>query len=138
MGIDVLMSDTHRIAEAEDIVAARQAVRLRAVELGLNLVDQTKIVTATSELARNTLIHGGGGTMTLEIVNNGRRRGIRLTFEDHGPGIADIDLAMKDGFTTAGGMGLGLGGAKRLSDEFNIDSTPGRGTRVSVLRWGKN
>ncbi len=138
MGMDVLASDTHRIAEAEDIVAVRQAVRLRAVELGLNLVDQTKIVTATSELARNTLIHGGGGTMTLEIVNNGHRRGIRLTFEDQGPGIADVGLALKDGYTSAGGMGLGLGGAKRLSDEFDIDSTPGKGTRVSILRWGKN
>jgi len=137
MGVDVAATDTHRIAEAEDIVAVRQAVRLKAVEIGLNLVDQTKIVTATSELARNTLIHGGGGSMTLEVVHNGHRRGIRLTFEDHGPGIADIGLAMKDGYTTAGGMGLGLGGAKRLSDEFDIDSTPGQGTRVSVLRWGK-
>lgn len=130
-------SETLSIAESEDIVLVRQAVRQIAVKLGFNLVDQTKIVTATSELARNTLDYGGGGTMRLEVVQNGRFPGIRLTFEDRGPGIADIAQAMKDGFTSGKGMGLGLGGAKRLSDEFEIESTPGEGTRISILRWRK-
>jgi serine/threonine-protein kinase RsbT len=133
--MQALTAETHRIAESEDIVQARQAVRIAAVRLGFNLVDQTKIVTATSELARNTLNHGGGGTMRLETVQNGRYSGLRLTFEDQGPGIPDIDLALKDGFTTGNGMGLGLGGAKRLSDEFEIQSSPGQGTRICLLRW---
>jgi serine/threonine-protein kinase RsbT len=120
---------------AEDVVAIRQAVRQRAVELGFNLVDQTKIVTAASELARNTLQYGGGGTVTIEALENLGRRGLRLTFTDEGPGIADIDLAMKDGFTTGGGLGLGLSGAKRLSNDFHIDSKPGQGTRVTITRW---
>jgi serine/threonine-protein kinase RsbT len=135
VAIEVHDSETLRIAESEDIVLVRQAVRKKAVSLGFNLVDQTKIVTATSELARNTLDYGGGGTMTLQVVENGRRGGIRLTFEDQGPGIPDLALALKDGYTTGGGMGLGLSGAKRLSDEFEIDSAPGRGTRVTILRW---
>jgi serine/threonine-protein kinase RsbT len=130
-------SEIHAIAESEDIVLARQAVRQTAIKLGFNLVDQTKIVTATSELARNTLDYGGGGTMLLEVVQNDRFPGIRLTFEDQGPGIKDIPLAMKDGFTSGHGMGLGLGGAKRLSDEFEIQSAPGEGTRISILRWRK-
>jgi len=116
-------------------VAVRQAVRQRAVDLGFNLVDQTKIVTAASELARNTLHYGGGGTLRIEEVLQGSRRGIRLVFEDNGPGIPNIELAMKDGYTTGNGLGLGLSGAKRLSSEFFIDSRPGEGTRVTIVRW---
>jgi serine/threonine-protein kinase RsbT len=123
------------ISSSEEVVLARQAVRVRAVELGFSLVDQTKLVTAASELARNALEHGGGGAMRLEIVNDGLRRGVRLVFEDHGPGIADIQQAMKDGFTSGNGLGLGLGGAKRLVNEFEIESTPGKGTRVTITRW---
>lgn len=123
------------IRSPEDIVIVRQAVRRNAVALGLGLVDQTKFVTAASELARNTLDHGGGGTVNIEKVENGIRMGIRLVFEDRGPGIADLDLAMTDGYTSAHGMGLGLSGAKRLSHEFEIWSKPGEGTRVSILRW---
>jgi serine/threonine-protein kinase RsbT len=119
----------------EDIVRMRQAVRARAIEAGLSLVDQTKIVTAASELGRNTRIYGGGGSVKLEIVHDANRAGIRLTFEDQGPGIADVNLALKDGFTSGGGLGLGLGGAKRLSNEFMIDSRPGKGTRIVITRW---
>jgi len=128
-------TETLSIVESQDIVLVRQAVRKKAVSLGFNLVDQTKIVTATSELARNTLDYGGGGTMILQVVQNGRRSGLRLTFEDQGPGIPDVALALKDGYTTGGGMGLGLSGAKRLSDEFELETTPGKGTRVTILRW---
>jgi serine/threonine-protein kinase RsbT len=135
--MEVQTAETHPIAETEDIVLARQAVRQAALKLGFNLVDQTKIVTATSELARNTLVYGGGGRMVLEVVQNGRFPGIRLTFEDQGPGIANIEQAMKDGFTSGHGMGLGLGGAKRLCDEFEIESAPGKGTRIVILRWRK-
>jgi serine/threonine-protein kinase RsbT len=131
----VLLSDQRVVQTAEDVVGIRQAVRQRAVELGFNLVDQTKIVTAASELARNTVQYGGGGTVTIEALENLGRRGLRLTFADEGPGIADIDQAMKDGFTTGGGLGLGLSGAKRLSNDFHIDSRPGQGTRVSITRW---
>ena len=131
----VLLSDQRAVHTAEDVVAIRQAVRQRAVELGFNLVDQTKIVTAASELARNTVQYGGGGTVTIEALENLGRRGLRLTFTDEGPGIADIDQAMKDGFTTGGGLGLGLSGAKRLSNDFQIDSKPGQGTRVTIIRW---
>lgn len=119
----------------EDIVAVRQAVRTLAVEAGLSIIDQTKIVTAASELARNTLVYGRGGTATLETVDEGHRRGVRLTFEDRGPGIPNIDLALRDGYTTGGGLGLGLGGAKRLSNEFHIRSAPGEGTRVTIATW---
>lgn len=119
----------------EDVVAARQFVRSWGVELGLNLVDQTKIITAASELARNAVIHGGGGVVRVEILSDTGRRGMRLTFEDHGPGIVDIEKAMSDGFTTGNGLGLGLGGAKRLSHEFSIESAPGAGTRISIIRW---
>jgi len=118
-----------------DVVAVRQAVREWAVSIGFSLVDQTKIVTAASELARNTVVYGGGGTLALEALNDGDRRGLRLTFEDGGPGIADIDQAMRDGYTTGGGLGLGLGGARRLSNEFQIESRPGAGTRVTITRW---
>lgn len=120
---------------SEDIVVARQHVRRRAQEIGLSLVDQTKMVTAASELARNTVTHGGGGEMKIELLNDGRRRGLRLTFEDRGPGIPDVQLALKDGYTTGPGLGLGLGGARRLSNEFEIVSEPGRGTRVTIVRW---
>jgi serine/threonine-protein kinase RsbT len=131
----LLSADTLPLERNEQIVLVRQAVRERAVELGFSLVDQTKIVTAASELARNTIQHGGGGLVLIESVNDGARRGLRLTFNDHGPGIPDIALAMKDGFTTAGGLGLGLSGAKRLSNEFDIQSAPGHGTRVVITRW---
>jgi len=123
------------IRTSEDVVKVRQAVRKAAVSLGFGLVDQTKIVTASSELARNTLDHGGGGTAQIEVVRNDSRAGVRLVFEDQGPGIADIGLALTDGYTSANGMGLGLGGSKRLSHEFDISSKPGSGTRVSILRW---
>ena len=131
----VPLSENRPIATPEDVVAVRQAVRQRAVELGFNLVDQTKIVTAASELARNTLQYGGGGTLRIEEVLQGPRRGIRLVFEDNGPGISNIELAMKDGYTTGNGLGLGLGGAKRLSNEFSIESTVGVGTRITIARW---
>jgi serine/threonine-protein kinase RsbT len=119
----------------EDVVAVRQVVREWAVAAGFSLVDQTKIVTAASELARNTVIHGGGGSVRLEALNDDRRRGLRLVFEDEGKGIPDVDLALKNGFTTGPGLGLGLGGAKRLSNEFAISSTPGGGTTVVITRW---
>ena len=113
----------------------RQTIREHAVELGFSLVDQTKIVTAASELARNILNYGGGGLVALERVNSKGRAGLKLHFVDNGPGIADIELALKDGFTTGSGLGLGLGGARRLSNEFSIDSKPGGGTRVTIVRW---
>jgi len=119
----------------DDIVKVRQRVRDWAVGIGFSLVDQTKLVTAASELARNTLVYGLGGTMLLETVVNDTRRGLRLTFEDRGPGIADVQLALKDGYTTGNGLGLGLSGAKRLSQDFQIDSAPGKGTRVVIGRW---
>ena len=127
--------ETLSLQSSEDVVVARQRVRARAVEQGFSLVDQTKLVTAASELARNTDEHGKGGTMEILTLNEGPRRGIRLTFEDRGPGIADVAQAMKDGFTSSGGLGLGLGGAKRLSNEFAIDSKVGLGTTVSIARW---
>lgn len=123
------------IRSSEDVVRVRQAVRALAIRIGLSLVDQTKVVTAASELARNTLDYGGGGAVTLEHLSNGIRQGIRLTFEDQGPGIPDIDLALKEGYTTGGGLGLGLSGAKRLSSEFDIWSKLGEGTRISITRW---
>ena len=113
----------------------RQAARARALEQGFGLVDQTKLVTAVSELTRNTVVFGGGGTVRLDIINEEDRQGLRLTFEDQGPGIPDLDLAMKDGYTTGGGFGLGLSGSKRLVDEFEINSHPGKGTRVTVTMW---
>jgi len=131
----VLLSDQRTVQSAEDVVPIRQAVRQRAVELGFNLVDQTKIVTAASELARNAVQYGGGGRVTIDAVEAFGRRGIRLTFEDDGPGIPDVELAMKDGYTTGGGLGLGLSGARRLSNDFTIESTPGKGTRVTITRW---
>jgi serine/threonine-protein kinase RsbT len=128
-------NDLLEIRNANDIVRVRQRMREWAVEAGFSLVDQTKIVTAASELARNTLEHGGGGTARVELLADGGRRGLRLTCEDRGPGIADLQLALKDGYTSRGGLGLGLGGARRLVNEFAIDSRPGEGTRVTVTRW---
>lgn len=123
------------VQTAEDIVRMRQVIREHAVALGFSLVDQTKIVTAASELARNILNYGGGGSVALERLNNGGRHGLRLRFADDGPGIPDVELAMKDGYTTGAGMGLGLGGAKRLSSEFSLDTKVGGGTRVTITRW---
>jgi serine/threonine-protein kinase RsbT len=131
----VPLSENRFISTPEDVVAVRQVVRQRAVELGFNLVDQTKIVTAASELARNTLQYGGGGTLRIEEVLQGSKRGLRLVFEDNGPGIPNVELAMKDGYTTGNGLGLGLSGARRLSNEFVIDSRPGEGTRITIVRW---
>ena len=131
----VRLSEPRPIRKPEDVVAVRQAVRQRAIELGFNLVDQTKIVTAASELARNTLQHGGGGEATIEGIDEDGRRGIRLTFEDNGPGIPDVQLAMTDGYTTGTGLGLGLSGARRLSNDFHIESKVGEGTRVVITRW---
>jgi serine/threonine-protein kinase RsbT len=128
-------AETLPLTTSEHVVIARQTVRRRAVEIGFSLVDQTKVVTAASEIARNAIQHGGGGHVTVEVVTEGARTGLRLTFEDRGPGIADIQLAMKDGYSSAGGLGLGLSGAKRLSNEFAIDTTPGRGTCITLIRW---
>lgn len=119
----------------QDVVLARQAVRRLAQELGFGLVEQTKIVTATSELARNAVIYGLGGTLNCEVLKEGARTGLRLHFVDNGPGIENLDLALTDGWTSGTGMGLGLSGAKRLMGEFAIDSAPGKGTRVTVARW---
>ena len=127
--------ETAPIASSGDIVKVRQIVREFSVSLGFTLVEQTKMVTAASELARNVLEHGGGGNVRMEVVQNGVRQGLKLTFVDEGPGIRDIDQALRDGFTTGSGMGLGLGGAKRLANEFAIESEPGRGTKVTIARW---
>lgn len=132
--MSVVKSDTIPVFSESDIVAVRRRVRELANEVGLSLVDQTKLVTAASELARNTVVYGAGGTLQLESLN-GPRNGVRLTFTDQGPGIPDIGLAMRDGFTTGTGLGLGLGGAKRLVNEFEIESTVGVGTKVSLIRW---
>jgi serine/threonine-protein kinase RsbT len=133
--MSLLKTETAPIRSDTDVVLVRQQVRAWSVQLGFGLVDQTKIVTAASELARNVLIYGGGGMVRLEALNDGIRKGLRLTFEDHGPGIVDIGLAMKDGYSTGTGLGLGLSGAKRLSSEFDIHSTPEEGTRVTITRW---
>jgi serine/threonine-protein kinase RsbT len=133
--VNDLASKTLTLKTSEDVVRMRQAVRERAIELGFGLVDQTKLVTAASELARNTILYGGGGEVLLEVVTQGDRRGICLTFSDRGPGIPNIELALKDGYTSGSGLGLGLGGAKRLSNEFNIVSQVGGGTRVTIKRW---
>ena len=128
-------SETLPIRTEQDVVRVRQAVRDATLQLKFSLVDQTKIVTAASELARNTVIYGGGGTVELEWLVEGARRGLRLTFADQGPGIADVEEALRDGFTTGTGLGLGLGGARRLSNEFEIRSQPGAGTVVRIARW---
>ncbi|MCX7786667.1 MAG: anti-sigma regulatory factor [Spirochaetes bacterium] len=135
MELKVLKRSTFPIRSEEDIVKARQIVRNWANEVGFKLVDQTKLVTATSELARNTFVHGGGGEMMLEQVEDGTRSGLRITFQDHGPGIPDVTRALQDGYSTAGGLGLGLGGAKRLVHEFSIQSEVGKGTVVIIVKW---
>jgi serine/threonine-protein kinase RsbT len=127
--------DELTLKTGEDVVRLRQLVRERAVATGFSLVDQTKIVTAASELGRNTVQYGGGGQARVAIVQEGSRRGLRLEFIDRGPGIADVALALTDGYTTGGGLGLGLSGAKRLSDEFHIKTAPGEGTQVTIVRW---
>jgi serine/threonine-protein kinase RsbT len=123
------------VASETDIVIARQTVRRIAQELRFSLVDQTKIVTATSEIARNTVIYGGGGTMQAEVLEDGGRVGLRLTFADQGPGIPDIEQALQDGWTSGTGLGMGLSGTRRLVNEFAIDSAPGKGTRVTITKW---
>ncbi|MFF4190309.1 anti-sigma regulatory factor [Nonomuraea sp. NPDC001831] len=125
------------IAGSADVVMVRQIVRTLAIEAGLSLVDQTKIVTAASELARNALVYAGGGDVRIDLVENGRKRGLKLVFSDKGPGIPDLDKALTDGFTTGGGMGLGLGGSRRLVDEFDLVSAPGKGTTVTVTKWAR-
>jgi serine/threonine-protein kinase RsbT len=129
------VTETVPLATSEHVVMVRQAVRQRAAALGLSLVDQTKLITAASELARNAIQHGGGGHAVIEVIDDGSRRGVRLTFQDHGPGIPDIGIAMRDGYSSKGGLGLGLSGAKRLSNEFSISSSAEEGTRVVITRW---
>ena len=131
----VSKTDSRQISSSTDIVLIRQEVRKWSGELGFSLVDQTKMITAASELARNSLDYGGGGTVLFEVVHDGNKRGLRLTFEDQGPGIPDIDLALTDGFTSGKGMGLGLGGSRRLVNTFEITSRVGEGTRVTITRW---
>jgi len=131
----VVRSQTLPIRTESDVVQARKFVRQWAEDMAFNLVDQTKLVTAASELARNTVIYGGGGDMHVEAIQNGLRTGLRLTFQDGGPGIPDVALALQDGYTTGKGLGLGLGGAKRLSNEFEITSQAGHGTKVTIARW---
>jgi serine/threonine-protein kinase RsbT len=131
----VRKDESRPLRAEDDVVRARQAVRSWAVEMGFSLIDQTKLVTAASELARNTVVYGGGGMLRMEALEDGARAGLRLVFADEGPGIPDIDTALRDGYTTGGGLGLGLGGARRLVSEFAIDSTPGLGTRITVVKW---
>lgn len=127
--------ETIDVQSDEDVVRVRQITRQWALDLGFSLIDQTKIVTAASELARNTVIYGGGGTTRFEALHDGPRRGLRLVFQDKGPGIPDVAQALRDGFTTGSGLGLGLGGARRLASEFDIASVPGQGTTVRITRW---
>jgi serine/threonine-protein kinase RsbT len=131
----VVRADERPIRSSEDVVLVRQAVREFAKASGFSLVDETKIVTAASELARNALQYGGGGTVHLEALSDDVRRGVRLVFADQGPGIADLEQALRDGYSTGGGLGLGLSGARRLANEFDIDSRPGLGTRITITRW---
>jgi len=130
----IVSTDDVPVKSEPDVVAVRRRVREVSAQLGFSLVDQTKVVTAASELARNTVIYGGGGNMRMELLN-GPRTGLRLTFEDKGPGIPDLEMALRDGFTTGSGLGLGLGGAKRLVSEFDIVSRVGEGTKVTITRW---
>ena len=133
--MEVIKADSAPIQSSSDVVRVRQIVREWAVATGFSLVEQTKLITAASELTRNALDHGGGGMVRLESLNNATRLGLRLTFSDQGPGIPDVEQALKDGYTTGSGLGLGLGGAKRLVNDFAIDSAPGRGTTVTIVRW---
>ncbi|MEU9984549.1 ATP-binding protein [Streptomyces sp. NPDC050856] len=132
---DGVSRTTHPVNSEEDLLAARHAVRAATLETGLGLVDQTRVVTAASELVRNAYIHGGGGTLTLELIQQADRRGLRLTVTDHGPGINDLDAAFTDGYTTGAGLGHGLGGARRLMDEFHVDTAEGQGTTIIATRW---
>ncbi|MGC5051188.1 ATP-binding protein [Micromonospora sp. DT48] len=136
-GVDLGRPQAQAVGSDEDVVRVRQLVRTVAVAVKLSLVDQTKVVTAASELARNTLVYGGGGTVEVAVVDNGRRTGLRIVFVDSGPGIADVDLALTDGYTTGGGLGLGLSGARRLVDEFDIQTAPGQGTRITITKWSR-
>lgn len=131
----VTRTEALELRSASDVVTVRQIVRTWAIEAGFSLVDQTKMVTAASELARNTIDYGGGGLARVELLNEGARRGLRVAFEDQGPGIPDIQQALTDHYTTGNGLGLGLGGAKRLVNEFDIRSRVGEGTRVVITRW---
>ena len=135
----MIVEKTEQIAvkSSEDVVRVRQAVRAQAAALGFSLVDQTKIITAASEIARNTVDYGGGGSVVLDLLRSGARKGLRLVFTDKGPGIKDIARALEDGYTTGGGLGLGLSGAKRLCSEFDIKSAPGEGTTVTLIRWSR-
>ena len=133
----VLKTDELPVRSDEDIVAIRHATRAWASQLGFSLVDQTKVVTAASELARNAIVYGGGGSATLEVVSDGGRKGLRLVFVDQGPGIADLEAAMRPGFSTGTGLGLGLSGSKRLVNEFDITSRPGEGTKVTIVKWNR-
>ena len=128
-------AETVILSSADDVVRVRQLVRARALDAGFSLVDQTKIITAASEIARNTIDYGGGGSVRIEVLRNGAHNGVRLVFEDKGPGIPDIELALKDGYTSGSGLGLGLGGAKRLCSDFSIKSAPGEGTVGTIARW---
>ncbi|MEU7609433.1 ATP-binding protein [Micromonospora sp. NPDC049204] len=136
-GIDLGQPQAQAVRSDEDVVRVRQLVRAVAVAVKLSLVDQTKVVTAASELARNTLVYGGGGSVEVTTVENGRRRGVRIVFADSGPGIPDLDMALTDGYTTGGGMGLGLSGSRRLVDEFEIETSPETGTRITVTKWSR-
>ncbi|KAB1931738.1 anti-sigma regulatory factor [Micromonospora sp. ALFpr18c] len=136
-GVDLGHPQAQAIQSDEDVVRVRQLVRAVAVAVKLSLVDQTKVVTAASELARNTLVYGGGGSVEVTTVDNGRRMGVRIVFADSGPGIADLDLAFTDGYTTGGGLGLGLSGARRLVDEFEIETSAEAGTRITVTKWSR-
>jgi serine/threonine-protein kinase RsbT len=133
--MSVTKSETLELRTEQDVVRARQAIRKLTQQLAFSLVDQTKMVTAASELARNTITYGKGGTVLCEMLLEGVRKGLRLTFLDQGPGIADVSLAMKDGWTSGGGLGMGLTGAKRLVNEFELETKPGEGTRVTITRW---
>ncbi|MEV7329698.1 ATP-binding protein [Micromonospora sp. NPDC093244] len=136
-GVDLGQPQAQAIRSDEDVVRVRQLVRAVAVAVKLSLVDQTKVVTAASELARNTLVYGGGGSVEVVIVDNGRRKGVQIVFADSGPGIPDLDLALTDGYTTGGGLGLGLSGARRLVDEFQIETSAETGTRITVTKWSR-
>jgi serine/threonine-protein kinase RsbT len=131
----VQRAETYPLHTSDDVVRVRQIVRAWSVDLGFSLIEQTKVVTAASELARNTVIHGGGGAVRLEALQDGGRRGLRMVFDDKGPGIADVEQALRDGYTSGNGLGLGLGGARRLCNEFAIESRVGEGTRVTIARW---
>ena len=135
--IDVEASERLEIKADADVVKVRQATRNLATKAALSLVEQTKVVTAASELARNTLVHGGGGTARIDLVRSNQRGGVRATFADHGPGIPDVNLALTEGYTTGTGLGLGLSGSRRLVDEFDLRTEVGGGTEVTILKWGR-